>query len=145
DGVLAAGGKADALRHAFGVKQGDPVDADAIAAGTTGLRTAIGREGFPFAQVDEPEIVVDHATRTATLDLSVIPGGARHFGGITPPEGSIFDGEHIQDIARFEPGDRYDAAEVEDLRRALIQTGLVSSADITPVQGSTPDTVDLAI
>ncbi|MCM8729484.1 autotransporter assembly complex family protein [Hephaestia sp. GCM10023244] len=145
DGVLAAGGKAEALRHAFGVKQGDPVDADAIAAGTTGLRTAIGREGFPFAQVDEPEIVVDHATRTATLDLSVIPGGARHFGAITTPEGSIFDGEHIQDIARFEPGDRYDAAEVEDLRRALIQTGLVSSADITPVQGSTPDTVDLAI
>ncbi|RIA37635.1 autotransporter secretion outer membrane protein TamA [Hephaestia caeni] len=145
DGVLAAGGKADALRYAFGVKTGDAVDADAIATGTADLRTAIGHEGFPFAQVDEPAIVVDHATRTATLDLSVIPGGARRFGVITTPEGSIFDGRHIQDIARFDPGDRYDATDVDDLHRALIQTGLVSSADIKPVQGSTPDTVDLAI
>src|SRR3546814_4698640 len=123
DGVLAAGGKSDALRHAFGVKTGDAVDADAIATGTADLRTAIGHEGFPFAQVDEPAIVVDHATRTATLDLSVIPGGARHFGVITTPEGSIFDGRHIQDIARFDPGDRYDATDGDDLHRALIQTG----------------------
>src|SRR3546814_19418274 len=61
------------------------------------------------------------------------------------PEGSIFDGRHIQDIARFDPGDRYDATDVDDLHPALIQTGLVSSADIKPVQGSTPATVEPAI
>src|SRR3546814_679441 len=86
DGVLAAGGKADALRHAFGVKTGDAVDADAIATGTADLRTAIGHEGFPFAQVDEPAIVVDHATRTATLDGVLAAGGKadalRHAFGV---------------------------------------------------------------
>ncbi|HVI99783.1 MAG TPA: BamA/TamA family outer membrane protein [Sphingomonas sp.] len=145
DGVLAAGDKADSLTRAFGVKEGDPVDADAIATGTAGLRTAIGREGFPFAVVDEPDIVVDHETQTATLDLSLTPGGAKRFGAITTTDDSIFGAKHVQDIARFDPGDPYDAAEEEDLRRALIQTGLVSSADITPVQGSTPETVDLAV
>src|SRR3546814_13572382 len=87
----------------------------------------------------------DWSSDVCSSDLSVIPGGARHFGVITTPEGSIFDGRHIQDIARFDPGDRYDATDVDDLHRALLQTGLVSSADNKPVQGSTPPTVALAI
>ncbi len=145
DGVLAAGDKADALTRAFGVAEGDPVDADAIAGGTATLRARIGNEGFPFATVEEPRIVVDHATQTATLALSVTPGGERRFGTITTPPNRIFDAGHIQEIARFEPGDPYEAADVDDLHRALIQTGLVSSAEITPVEGSAPGTVDLAV
>ena len=144
-GVTAAGDKTDDLRRAFGVREGDPVNADAIAGGTTSLRTAIGNQGFPFAEITDPQIVVDHATQTATLDLSVTPGGERRFGAITTPPGEIFGAKHIQEIARFEPGDPYDAAEVDDLHRALIQTGLVSSAEITPVEGGTPGTVDLAV
>src|SRR3546814_15888342 len=76
----------------------------------------------------------DWSSDVCSSDVSVIPGGSRHFGVITTPEGSIFDGRHIQDIARMDPGDRYDATDVDDLHRALIHTGLVSSADIKPVQ-----------
>jgi len=35
--------------------------------------------------------------------------------------------------ARFHPGEQYDAARLDDFRRALIATGLVSSVTITPV------------
>ncbi len=146
DGIAAAGDKAPGLTTAFGVKPDDPVNSDAIVAGQAKLTTQIGREGFPFAKVGDPAIVVDHATRTATLDLSVQPGGARKFGQIVAlPGNRVFGADHVADIARFSPGDPYDAAELDDLRRALIQTSLVSAVDLKPVQGSTPDTVDVAM
>ena len=43
------------------------------------------------------------------------------------------------------PGDQYDSAELDDLRRALIQTSLVSSATIKPVPSADPGMVDLAV
>ncbi len=146
EGLAAADGKADALRSAFGVRPDDPVNADTIVAGQTALTTTIGKEGFPFASVGQPEIVVDHATRTATLDLSVKPGGERRFGQIvTEPGNRVFGARHVQDIARFEPGNPYDASALDDLRRALIQTGLVSSLEVKPVEGKTAGTVDIAV
>jgi translocation and assembly module TamA len=144
-GVTAAGDKADDLRAAFGVAENDPVNADTIAAAQAKLRAQAGAEGFPFARIGEPQIVIDHATRTATLDLSVQPGGEKKFGAIVSANDRVFDAEHIQEIARFHPGDPYNSADIDDLRRALVQTGLVSSVRVTPVQGADPETVDIAV
>lgn len=146
DGIAAAGDKAPGLASAFGVKADDPVNSDAIVAGDAKLTTQIGREGFPFATVGDPAIVVDHATRTATLDLTVQPGGARRFGQVVAlPGNRVFDAHHVQEIARFTPGQPYDAAKIDDLRRALIQTSLVSAVTVKPVQGTTSDIVDIAV
>jgi translocation and assembly module TamA len=146
DGVAAAGDKATALRDAFGVKPDDPVDADRITTGEAKLRVEAGEQGFPFAKVGEPEVTIDREARTATLDISVDPGTARVFGQIRAnPNNRVFDAEHVQEIARFEPGKLYYAPALDDLRRALVQTGLVSVAEVTPVPGTTPDTVDIEV
>ncbi len=146
NGVTQAGDKTGALTGAFGVKAADPVNADAVVAGETALRVAVGREGFPFAEVGEPEIVVDHESHTATLALDVVPGGARRFGRVVAAPGNRgFGADHVQEIARFTPGDPYDVAAIDDLRRALIQTSLVSAVEVTPVPGATPDTVDVQV
>ena len=145
-GVAAAGAKAGALTQAFGIAPQSPVNADAVVAGEAALRATIGREGFPFATVGEPEIVVDHATRTATLAIEVKPGGERRFGRITTnPNNRVFGADHVAEIARFVPGQPYDATALDDLRRALVQTGLVSSVEVTPVPGATPELVDVAV
>ncbi len=145
-GIAAADDKAQTLRDAFGVKAEDPVNADAIVAGEARLKTRIGQEGFPFADVGEPQIVVDHATKTATLDLKVAPGAARRFGQVVAlPGNRVFDAKHVQEIARFDPGDLYDAASLDDLRRALIQTSLVSSVEVKPIEGRAPGTVDIGV
>ncbi len=146
DGIAAAGDKAPALAGAFGVKADDPVNSDAIVAGEAKLTSQIGREGFPFATVGDSAVVVDHATRTATLDLAVQPGGARRFGQVVAlPGNRVFDAHHVEEIARFSPGQPYDAAKIDDLRRALIQTSLVSAVTVKPVQGASPDVVDIAV
>jgi len=145
DGVKAAGDKAAPLEKAFGIKPGDPVNADTIVAGEARLKTVVGEEGFPFAKVGDPQIVVDRAARTATLDLSVDPGSPRRYGRIVMANDTLFDAKHVQEIARFSPGQPYDFAGLEDLRRALVQTGLVSSVEVKPVPGDAPDTVNIAV
>ena len=145
DGVKAAGDKAGELTKAFGIKPGDPVDADQIVAGQAALKSAVGEAGFPFAKVGDPQIVVDHATGTATIDLALQPGTERRYGRIVATNDRVFDARHIQDIARFRPGQPYDATGLDDLRRALVQTGLVSSVEVKPVPGDTPETVNVAV
>ncbi|MES2339551.1 MAG: autotransporter assembly complex family protein [Pseudomonadota bacterium] len=144
-GIEQAGAKADELTTAFGLTAQTPVNNDTIAAAEDRLKVAVGAEGFAFAKVGEPEIVVDRASRTATLNLALEPGTVRKFGRIVMPVPRVFGADHVQDIARFSPGQEYDAAAVADLRRALIQTGLVSSVKVDPVEGATPETVDIAV
>jgi len=144
-GLATAGEAAPALRDALGVGINDPVDADRIAGGTAELRAQLGERGFPFATVEEPSVVIDHATGKATLNVAVEPGGARVFGRIVTPPNKLFDARHIQQIARFRPGETYNATALDDLRRTLIQTGIVSSAEVKPVEGEKPGTVDIAV
>jgi translocation and assembly module TamA len=145
-GLDDAGKKAPALRDTFGVDVRDPVSADDVIAAESTLRSTIAREGFPFAQIGAPEVVVDHDTRTATLALTVTTGGEQRIGqfrveGNKPP----FGPKHVGVIARFGTGDPYDQRQVDDLKRAIIATGLVSSVAIEPLPGATPGTVDMAV
>ncbi|WP_033919687.1 autotransporter assembly complex protein TamA [Sphingomonas sp. 37zxx] len=142
-GLAAAGAKQAELRESFAVNTDDPVNADAIAAAEAALRERVGREGFPFATVEAPHVVVDHATQTATLSMAVQPGELLRFGRVTMADEQVFDASHVFDIARFKPGDVYDSNSVEDLRRAVIQTGIVSAVRIEEVKGEAPGTVDL--
>lgn len=133
-GLEPTGPGAPAFREEFGVKPSEPIDADTVVDGQVALREKLGREGFPFAKVADSEVVVDHATRTATLDLRVEPGTERRIGKIVvlgkkPP----FGAKHAQVIARFRPGDLYNQTLVDDLRRAVVATGLVSTVTLEPV------------
>ncbi|EQB31796.1 autotransporter assembly complex protein TamA [Sphingobium ummariense] len=144
-GLAETGEREAALRAAFPPKAGDPVDADAILAGQQSLTTALGESGFPFAKVDEPEVRIDHEERTGDLDIIVTPGGYRSFGTILLDDDDVFSARHLQRIARFHPGDTYMASDVEDLRRAIVATGLVSSVTLTPKDAGDGEHVDLAV
>jgi translocation and assembly module TamA len=143
--VQVAGVPKPDLREAFGVKTEDAVNADAVQSGELALREKLAREGFPFAKVAEPEIVVDHDTRIATLNLNVESGGERRIGSIKVlGDRAPFGAKHVGVIARFRPGELYNEAMIDDLRRALIATGLISTVKLEPVEGTTPGTVDIA-
>ena len=144
-GLDAAGAEVDALRRAFGVEAGEAVEAAAVTAGEAALRVELGRRGFAFADVGTLDIAVDHATRTASLTLPVRPNGTRQFGRIIVEGQPLLSAEHIQTIARFDPGERFETPRLEDLRRALVATGLVSAVTIRPVAREGSDIVDVAV
>ena len=132
------------LAPAFPVASGEVIDADRLIAAQVGLTTELLETGYPFAVVGEELITIDHDTRLGDLDQAVTPGERLRFGAIIANDRGLLGARHIQRIARFSPGDWYRQSRVEDLRRALIATGLVASADLTPVRGS-GDSVDLSI
>lgn len=146
-GLAEAGDRAGELRAEFPIHEGDIVDADDVVAARARLSTELANRGYPFADVGEERVVVDHASRIATLTQPVAPGGERDFGTITVEDGAeeIFGAEHVATIARFERGELYSTAMIDDLRRALIQTGLVSRVEIAPVDPGDGETVDIAV
>ncbi len=144
-GLETAGDRAETLRNAFPVKAGDPVDADNIVTAQGSLTHALGENGFPFAKVDDPVVRIDHEARKGDLDMIIATGGYRTFGQIVVKDASLFSAKHIQRIARFDPGDTYMASDVEDLRKAIVATGLVSSATLTPKDAGDGQHVDVAV
>jgi translocation and assembly module TamA len=133
------------LRPLFAVKTGDPADTDAILAATDKLRLSLGEGGYPFADVSEPVLTVDHQQRDSVLNLNVDTGGFRRFGEIRVNPEAPFDARHVAVISRFWAGEPYNQSDITDLNRALIATGLVSQVTITPQKGKDEETVDLAI
>ncbi|MEA3029081.1 MAG: translocation and assembly module TamA [Sphingomonadales bacterium] len=141
----AAGADAGTLRRSFAVNPQDPVNAEAVRDAQAALRAELGRRGYAFAAVGEEEVVLDHATGTALLTLPVETAGARRFGHILVEGRPLFDARHIATIARFHEGDPWRSDRVEDLRQALVATGIVSSVAIRPVARPDSDLVDLAV
>lgn len=149
-GDLASAPDHEALRSAFAIQPGDPVSSYAIVEGQYNLDTALGEQGYPFAEIDAPELLIDHARDEADLTMAVRPNGKYVFGEVTSSLPDFLPGRHFATIARFEPGDTYRRSLELDLRRAIIATGLVSSAqvkprEVTPPAGDQPGVVALDV
>jgi len=144
-GLDAAGPDAVNLRLAFGVKPGDPVIAEQVIAGGVALKTSLGELGFAEANVGEQVVEVDHVTHLATLSLPVDPGPVAKFGAIQVTGKPSFSARHVWIMARFRPGQRFERSKVDDLRRALIATSLVSAVEVRVVPVDGGRTVDLAV
>ena len=144
-GLEGAGPEAATLRTAFGINTGDPVIAQEVIDGGLALKIALGERGFAEAKFGEQQIEVDHVTHLATLSLPVDPGPVAKFGAIRVTGKPPFSSRHIWTIARFRPGERFERSKIDDLRRGLIATSLVSAVDVQvlPVDGGR--TVDLAV
>ncbi|MDD3799333.1 MAG: BamA/TamA family outer membrane protein [Novosphingobium sp.] len=138
------------LRWSFNIWPGEPLVADKIVEENYHLDQALGESGYPFAKIGDPELVIDHDRLEGDLTLPVAPGGKYRFGAIVSKMPKFLSGRHLQQIARFKPGDTYRRSDEMDLRRAIIATGLVSSVSITPraveaPSAGQPGTVDMDV
>ena len=143
-GTVELGQLADAkadypqLRQSFAIIPGDPLHADAIPLAISHLGAALGEMGYPFAKLGEPSLLVDHRREEGDLAQPVTPGGKYRFGGITSANPRFLSSRHLAKIARFKPGQTYRQSGVDDLRRAVLATGLVSSLTVTPREAAPP-------
>lgn len=144
-GIEQAGDNAEQMRQSFGLKAGQPADSDRIAVAQAALKAELGRAGFVFAKVGEPKLTVDHDEHQVALAMDVATDGVQRIGQIVIEGKRLFSRKHLGRIARFRRGDVYDAAKMEDFRRALIQTSLVSSVTIKPVATTDPHVVDVLV
>ena len=149
-GALETAPDGPTLRSAFEVRSGDFMSSDKIIEEQFDLDAALGEMGYVFAEIDSPELLVDHARVEGDLTMAVQPNGKYEFGNVNSSLPDFLSGRHLETIARFEAGETYQRSLELDLRRAITATGLVSSVTITPreVEAPTPGepgTVDLDV
>ena len=143
-GLDAAGSDAAALREAFAVKAGDAVVAEDVIAAGTALRVALGEQGFATA-TSASSRSCSTPRRGRAARLPVTPGPVGRFGTIRVSGPPPFSARHVGLIARFKPGDRFERSEVDDLRRALVATGLVALAEVRRCRATGGGVIDLDV
>ncbi len=117
----------DLITRAFVPKSGEPIVADRILAAEANIAVVLPQNGYPFAKVGQRDILLDAATRTGDYTLPVATGPRSSFGDMVPTgKKPVFGAKHIATIARFKKGELYDSRKVDDLRQALVATGLFS-------------------
>ncbi|WP_095011598.1 autotransporter assembly complex protein TamA [Tsuneonella mangrovi] len=149
-GDLSRAPDAEALRKAFAIQTGDPLSSFVIEAQRANLDTALGESGYPFAKIDPPSLLIDHDTLTGDLAMPVHPNGKFVIGQVVSDKPRFLSSNHLAEIARFKAGDVYRRSLAVDLRRAIVATGLVASATVTPravtqPDGDKPGTVDMDV
>ena len=146
--LAAAGDDFELLRSTFEIYPGDPISMDDIQREQLDLDVALGENGFPFAVIEAPRLLVDHDRSEGDLTMPVEPGGQYVMRGVVSTEEDFLSSEHLTRIARFDEGDIYQRTDEFDLRRAILATGLVGSLELTPVVvqepvGDQPGIIDL--
>lgn len=138
-GELGSALDAAALRGSFGIASGDFLQSDRIVAERFSLDRALGETGYPFAEIDEPELLIDHEREEGDLSLPVRPNGKYVFGEVVSGDPAFLSSRHLANIARFEAGEVYQRSLDLDLRRAVTATGLVSTVSVTPREVTPPN------
>ena len=149
-GELDTATDAAELRDSFDIQPGEYLQSDTILAEQFDLDRALGETGYAFAEIDEPELLIDHDRVEGDLTMPVRPNGKYVFGGVVSDDEAFLSSRHLERIARFEPGDVYQRSLEFDLRRAITATGLVSSAsvearEIEAPQGDEPGVVAMDV
>ncbi|MGB5077602.1 MAG: BamA/TamA family outer membrane protein [Sphingorhabdus sp.] len=126
----------DLISRNFVPKGGDPIVADTILAAEANISVKLPENGYPFALVGQRDILLDGDTGLGDYTLPVDTGARSYFGSIKTEGTTAFDAEHIGILRRFKRGDLYDARKVDDLRAALVATGLLSTVSVEPILGT---------
>ena len=119
-------------RTALRLQSGDPIVAAAVEGAEAAISLRLPEQGYPFVKVGERDIVLDSETVLGDYTLPVDPGPRSSFGGYSTTGDLAFDAEHVGILARFEAGELYDNRRVDDLREAMVATGLFDSVAVEP-------------
>lgn len=128
----------DLIRQSLPIEVGDPIVAEHIQAAEATVSVALPENGYPFAQVGQRDVLLDADTHLGDYTLPVTVGPRSRFDGFRTTGDLAFGVEHIDTIARFERGELYDSRKVDDLRQALIATGLFNTVTVQPERTGQP-------
>lgn len=129
---------ANLIRDNLTLRLGDPVVAEQVIAAEARVALALPEHGYPFAEVGARDVLLDPDNGNADYTLPVKTGPRGSYGGIVSQGKQAFGADHIAVLARFRPGELYDSRQVDDLRQALIATGLFRGIAVEPRRTGKP-------
>ena len=120
------------IRNNFALKIGEPIVADRVQGAEAQVALALPENGYAFAKVGDRDILLDQDTGKGAYTLPVEVGPRSRFDGFATKGDEVFGTDHIAVLARFKRGDLYDSRKVDDLRKALVATGLFGTVGVEP-------------
>jgi translocation and assembly module TamA len=111
---------------------GDPARTAPVVATETALLAVLGNSGHPFAKVEDRHVEIDKATETMEVAYTLDPGPVMRFGPVTIEGLERLNPAYVEGRLRWQRDEIYDASKVAETRRALIETGLFSTVQLTP-------------
>lgn len=136
----------DLITRNFVPKTGEPIVAERVLAAEANIAVVLPQEGYPFAETGQRDILLDPETGTGDYTLPVDIGPRSSYGEIITTGTTAFDADHIGVLSRFDKGELYDSRMVDDLRKALVATGLFSIVSVKPTASgeAAPDGTEYA-
>jgi translocation and assembly module TamA len=125
------------IQRELPLKVGDPVEAVRIQGAEANVSLKLPQQGYPFVTLGQRDILLDERDFTGAYTLPVDTGPRSSFGTLTTEGDQAFDLEHLSLFPRFKAGELYDVRRTDDLRDALIATGLFSSVSVEPQRTGT--------
>ena len=119
-------------REALKLKSGDPIVAADVEAAEANVRLRLPQQGYPFADIGQRDVLLDPDTHLGDYTLPLDPGPRSTFAGFTTDGKLAFDAHHVGVLARFKRGELYDSRKVDDLREAMVATGLFRTVAARP-------------
>lgn len=109
---------------------GETVSADAILKAGQDRLDVLMRHGYPFPEIVERRLVVDHDDRTANVELTIDKGPFARFGDTKIEGFRRVDPEFIERRIEWVEGEPFDIRKVNLTRRNLTRSGVIAMADI---------------
>lgn len=122
----------DLIQRNLELAVGMPVIAEKVLAAEAKVALALPENGYPFAELGVRDILLDQETGEAAYTLPITIGPRGTYGAIRSEGNEAFSARHVQTLARFKAGELYDSRMVDDLRQALIATGLFRAIAVEP-------------
>jgi translocation and assembly module TamA len=119
-------------RDALKLKSGAPIVAADVEAAEANVRLRLPQQGYPFADIGQRDVLLDPDTHLGDYTLPLDPGPRSTFAGFTTDGKLAFDAHHVGVLARFRRGELYDSRKVDDLREAMVATGLFRTVAAAP-------------
>lgn len=137
-------------QQALDLQRGQPIQAQRIQDAEARVSLRLPEQGYPFVEVGQRAILLDSVAFTGDYSLPVKAGPKSRFGQLRTQGDPVFAVDHLNVFPRFKAGQVYDSRQTDDLRQALIGTGLLSTVSVTPVrtgeiQPDGTETVDLLV
>lgn len=120
------------LNDLVGLSEGDVLIAENAQKGKFTLRKYFAQSGYPFAEIDEPEGIIDHSHQSVVLVYPVDIGKRAIILDSEIELTKRLNSTYIQNRLGWKNGDVYDNRIVERTRRRLTQTGLFDNVIVTP-------------
>ena len=124
----------DLVRSNLPLKVGDPIEAARIQGAEANVSLVLPQRGYPFVKLGDRDILLEDQgpEPVGAYTLPVDTGPRSSFGQLTTIGDKVFDLGHLNVFPRFEEGQLYDSRLTDDLRNALVATGLFNGVAVEP-------------